>query len=284
MRAAIQLEPWAPRRSTRRTRPADADRATDASTTRGVRMPLVVASWPFVQYNVRRMDAAGCASRQHHNVNVRASVDDRQPRHAGLKIEPPRTGGARVDAESRTSLVNGGAMRVSEYQHISLVSRQHQRGTWPAELVAMTHVNRDATGGYRAFPFQGGVVRIVDVAIHGFDGSDFPQRFEHRGSSHIAGVQNQLDAAEHPGDIGSHEAVCVRDEADDDLLHAWPGFKHVAAKPPDSVPDGDRRRRGAVGLASFERRRRQRRHATHWTVFGRAAPIVPQGPRRTGDA
>src|SRR5438093_3306941 len=114
MRAAIQLEPWAPRRSTRRTLRAGADRATDASTTRGGRKPLVDASWSFVQYIVRRIDAAGCALRQHHNIHVRASVDDRQPRHAGLKMEPPRTGGARVDAGSLTRRVNGGAMRVSE--------------------------------------------------------------------------------------------------------------------------------------------------------------------------
>src|SRR5206468_10059618 len=67
-----------------------------------------------------------------------------------------------------------------------------------------------------------------DVAIHGFEGSDFAQRFEHRGSSHIAGVQNQLDAGKRPGDIGSHEAMRIRDEADDDLLHAWPGAAPAA--------------------------------------------------------
>ncbi len=76
-------------------------------------------------------------------------------------------------------------------------------------------MNRQTRRGNHAFACERRVVRIVDVAEHGFDGRDFLQRFEHPPPADIPGMEDEIDVLEHVCDFRPHEAVGVGNDSDD---------------------------------------------------------------------
>ena len=108
----------------------------------------------------------------------------------------------------RADLFDERAVRMAVDDHIGLVARRQRRRRRRAELVAVTQVNAHAV------ELKGeGVTELgachVDVAADRVYRRDGPQRVEHGGTADVAGVQDEVDAAQRLQRFRTHQAVSV---------------------------------------------------------------------------
>src|SRR6516164_2871247 len=98
-------------------------------------------------------------------------------------------------------------MCVTEDDDVGGIPREDGLGRRPGELVAVRNVKAHAADRHGSLARERWIVDVVDVAEHGDDAGNPLEALEHRASTDVAGVEDQLDAPEDLFNLRSPQAV-----------------------------------------------------------------------------